>query len=271
MSVRTLAPKHPRNLKATAAVSCAFLVLYLVCASIWPWSPKRGAGLAFGVLATLLFVFEMAYPWRRPRAWLLGTAKAWIQAHIYLGVVAFLAVLIHADFAMPRGLMGTVLLVLAFWTTFSGLLGVFLQKWIPAALAESLRVEALYERIPELVEGIVVEADTLMQGSSDVLARFYRTEARPLIAKVRPSWGYLLDVRGGRDRALEPFRRVRQFVDAGEQSRIDDLIGIYIEKVELDAHYSLQGVLRRWVVLHVPPAAVLMALLVVHIVSWAVY
>jgi hypothetical protein len=266
-----LRPKEPRNLKVTAAVAVVMVVVYAVATVLGPWSPKKGLGLAFGFLATLLFVFEMAYPWRRSRARPLGTAKAWIQAHVYLGVIAFVAVLVHSDLSWPRGSMGWVLLVLSFWTTASGLAGVFLQKWIPATLAESLRVEALYERIPELVASRLTEADALMAGSSDLLARFYRSEARRLMEKVSPSYAFLLDVRGGRDRAIEPFRRMAQFVDPEEKKKLDDLVTLYIEKVELDAHYSLQGILRRWLVWHVPPAVLLMAAVVVHIVGWIVY
>ena len=266
-----LRPKHPRNLKATIAVSVALVILYGVMSYLYPWSPKRGLGLAFGIFATTLFVFEMLYPARRSRARPLRTAKVWIQAHVYLGAIAFLAVLIHSDFSWPRGLMGWGLLLLSFWTTATGLVGVFLQKWIPATLTESLRVEALYERIPELISALLAEADALMTGASDVVSRFYRTEARKLLSTVNPSWSYLLDIRGGRDRALEPFRRVSQFVDAADKQKIEDLIAIYIEKVELDAHYSLQGILRRWLVWHVPPAALLMALIVIHIAAWAIY
>ena len=266
-----LRPKHPRNLQATIAVGVLFVGIYLVASYLGPWSPKKGWGLAFGFLATALFLFEMAYPWRRPRARPLFTAKNWIQAHVYLGALAFVAVLVHSDFTWPRGSLGWGLLLLSLWTTASGLAGVFLQKWIPATLAESLRVEALYERIPEIVASRVAEADALMAGTSDVLQRFYRAEARPLLEKVNPSWSYLLDVRGGRDRAVEPFRRIAQFIDAGEKQKIDDLVAIFIEKAELDAHYSLQGVLRRWLIIHVPPAALLMALVVVHVAGWMLY
>jgi hypothetical protein len=264
-------PKQPRNLVLTAVFGVLMLLVYVVIAHFQAWSPKHGLGLVFGIGATLLFVFEMAYPWRRPRAWLLGTAKRWIQAHVYLGVLAFVAVLIHSDFTWPRGTMGVALMLLSLWTTLSGLLGVAMQKWIPAALAENLRVEALYERIPELVHTLRVDADKLMEGTSDVLSRFYQNEARPLLVRVSPSWGFLLDVRGGRDRAIEPFRRIIQFVDPSEQEKVNDLIAIFIEKTELDAHYSLQGLLRRWLVLHVPPAAILMVLVFFHIVGWLIY
>jgi hypothetical protein len=270
-SSSALRPKHPRNLQATIVVAIVFLVVYVAASYAGPWSPKKGWGLVFGFLATALFLFEMAYPWRRPRARPLFTAKNWIQAHVYLGALAFVAVVIHSDFTWPRGPLGWGLLLLSLWTTLSGLGGVFLQKWIPATLTESLRVEALYERIPELVASRLAEADALMAGTSDVLTRFYRAEARPLIEKVSPSWSYLLDVRGGRDRALEPFRRISQFIDAAEKQKVDDLIAIFIEKVELDAHYSLQGVLRGWLVWHVPPAALLMALLAIHIAGWMLF
>lgn len=266
-----LRPKQPVNLLLTAAVSAILVVAYLVSAYVSPWSPKRGLGLVFGFLAALLFVFEMLYPARRPKARPFFTARNWIQAHVYLGVVAMLAVVIHAGFSWPHGAFGWWLLLLSAWTTATGLLGVGLQKWIPAALAEGLRVEALYERIPELLEKLLAEADALMEDASEVLERFYRSEVRDALSKVRPSWSYLMDVRGGRDRALEPFHRMAQFVDPEEREKLEDLTSLYTEKMELDAHYSLQGILRRWLVLHVPPAGLLMALLLIHVFGWVWY
>jgi hypothetical protein len=46
---------------------------------------------------------------------------------------------------------------------------------------------------------------------------------------------------------------------------------LFTEKVELDAHYSLQGMLRGWLALHVPPAGALLGLLVVHVFGWLWY
>src|SRR5262245_54705676 len=100
------------------------------------WSPKAGFGLVFGFLAAGAFVFGMGDPLRRPKAFPLFTAKVWLQAHIYLGALAFVGVLVHCGFSFPHGKFGWALWLLAAWTTFSGLAGVWLQKWIPAALAE---------------------------------------------------------------------------------------------------------------------------------------
>ena len=268
---QAIKPKEPRNLKLTAVVCAACVVVYLVGSHLSPWSAKRGLGLAFGIAGALAFVFEMLYPARRPRARPLGTAKAWIQAHVYVGIIAMLAVIVHAGFAWPHGSMGLWLLGLSVWTTLTGLLGVWLQKSIPLTLSEGLRVEAIYERIPQLVDELVVEADTLLTDVSEVLDRFYQQELRPSLASLAPSWGYLFDVRSGRERALEPFRRIASFVDAAEKTKVDDLMSIYTEKMELDAQYSVQWVLRSWLVLHVPTAGLLMGLVLIHVFAWIWY
>lgn len=266
-----LRPKRPLNLNLTAIACVLVLLSYFVVSYRWPFSPKHGAGLVFGVSAATLFVFEMLYPARRPRARPLGTAQAWVQAHIYLGCVAFCLVLAHSGLSWPHGAVGWLLLLLSFWTVVSGVIGVWLQKFIPASLAEGLQVEAVYERIPELVKQLLDESDGLVAEAGDVLDRFYRNEVRPSLAKVQVSWTFLFDVRGGRERALEPFRRVLRFVDEHEKAIVEDLMAIYQEKMELDAQRSLQAILRSWLVLHVPAAGLLMGLLTVHIVSWALY
>jgi hypothetical protein len=268
---RALRPKEPKNAALTLAASVAVLAAFAIGSRLGPWSPKRGLGLAMGILAALVFVFETAYPFRRSRARPLGTAKAWLQLHVYLGALAFVAVLAHAGFRWPGGLMGWSLLVLSIWVTFSGLVGVWFQKWLPLAMAEGLRVEALYEAIPALVAHLLKEADTRVAGASEVLGRFYQTEVRGGLAVLDPSWGYLLDVRAGRERVLEPFKRVAPFVGEAEKEIVDDLATIRLEKMELDVQYTLQGVLRSWLAFHVPPAAVLMALLVLHVLGWLLY
>ena len=263
-----LRPKQPRHLHWTLALSVLAVLAFLVDSSLRPWNPKRGLGLGFGVLAASLFALEMLYPARRPNARPLGSAMAWLQLHVYAGGFALVAAFVHTGFRAPTGSLGWWLLGLSCWTVATGLLGVWLQKWIPASLAEGLRVEAIYERIPSLVEQLRDEADQLVQGASDVLERFYRSEVRAPLSAVQHSWAFLLDVRGGRERALEPFRRVAQFVDDGERQRVLDLMNIYTEKMELDAHYSLQGILRGWLVLHVPAAGLLLGLVVVHVFAW---
>lgn len=261
-----LQPKQPAWLKATAAIAVVSLVLFVGLSWWSPWRPGRFWGLTFGTLAALIFLFEGVYPLRRRlMARPLGTAQRWLQLHIYAGTLAGLFVLIHAGFRLPGGQFGWWLLLLTFWTLITGFFGVLLQKWIPSVIARSFHVEALMARIPELVTRLQGEADKLMDGSSEAIARMYLADVRPALAAVTPSWNYLLNVQADREQRLAPLQNVASFVDEEERAKLDDLKVILQEKLELDAHYSLQRALRWWLVLHVPAAMMLLALVAVHI------
>jgi len=159
------------------------------------------------------------------------------------------------------------LLILTLWSTASGLIGVYLQKHIPGVLAHALSVEAIYERIPELVDQLQAEAATTMTGASDVLQRFYDAQVQPALAGLSPSWSYVLDAHRGRDERLAQFEHLRSFVGDDDKQRLADLRAIVAEKLELEAHYSLQRALRLWPFLHVPPAALLLAAILVHVAA----
>lgn len=265
-------PKQPRWAQATLAIGAAAFLSYLAATWRRPLDPARGAGLVFGIAAAVIFIVEALYPARRKLlSRPLGDAQRWIQLHIWMGSLAALLVLLHCGFRRPGGTMGWLLLSLTIWVTLSGLLGVFLQKFFPAALAQGLSVEALFERIPELVARLPGEADKLVEGTSDVLTGFYLSEVRPMLAGVSPSWGYLTDLRGGREKRLQTFTRIAPFVSAEERERLEDLKTLFVEKLELDAQFSVQRTLRTWTVLHVPPAALLLGLLVIHVAAFLLY
>ncbi len=263
-----LRPKRPAWFKGWAIGTAAAVVMFLVAAWWSPWAPGRLGGLIAGTVATIIFVVDALYPLRRRLlAWPFGTAQAWLQFHLYGGVFACVLVWVHMGFRWPGGLFGWLLFALTMWTTLSGLLGVWLQKWVPTLIVSNLRVEAIYERIPDLIKRLQAEADRVVANASEMLDRTYQTEIRPLLAEASPSWSYLIDISGSRDRRMVPLRHVSQFLADDEKARLDDLQAIFGEKTELDAHLSLQRALRLWVRLHVPPAMLLMGLLAVHIVA----
>ncbi len=265
-------PKEPRWAIGTAVFALVSVLLYVASILVRPLDPARGTGLWFGVAATLLFVVEALYPLRRGAlSKPLGNARRWIQLHIWGGLLAALFVLVHAGFRKPGGTMGWLLLLLTLWVTFTGLFGVFLQKYYPVALSRNLSVEVLFDRIPEVAQKLADEAEKLVQNTSDVLQGFYQTEVKPALAGAAPSWNYLVDVRGGREKRLQPFLRIMQFLPEEERPRLEDLKTIYVEKLELDAHVAVQRVLRSWTILHVPPAAVLLALMTLHVAAFFLY
>jgi hypothetical protein len=263
-----LAPKKPVWFKNSLAAAGVSLVLYLVLAWQQPWQPGRFWGLTFGTVAALLFLNAGLYPLRRRLlARPLGTVQRWLQLHVYGSTLAMLFVIIHMGFRWPAGAFGWWLFGLSLWTTLTGILGVFLQKWVPVTIARNLKIEAIYERIPELVERLGAEAAKLMTGAGDTLTRVYEADVKPLLAAPAPRWSYLFDIRDSRIRLLEPLTRIETFVDEQDRDRLRDLNAVLSEKLDLDVHLSLQRALKLWLLTHIPAAMVLLGILAVHIIA----
>jgi hypothetical protein len=268
MAPSSFAPKRPVWMRGTIAIAAIALVTYGAWSEKSPWGPGRAGGLVFGGAATGIFLLDALYPLRRRlMAWPFGTAQRWLQFHLYGGILACLFVGLHVGFRLPGGAMGWWLIVLTGWAAVSGLAGVWLQKYIPAKLAAELSIEAIYERIPELTGRLQREADQLVAGAPEVLQRFYATTIRDDLDGLRPSWGHLGGFRAELARRVAPFQGLATFLSADDRVRLSSLQTIVTEKLELEVQYSLQRLLRQWVVVHVIPCMALVALLVVHIVS----
>lgn len=252
------------------ALICAVtsVIFFGAVAWLWPWRPGRLGGLVFGAAAALLFVNAGLYPWRRRwQARPLGTAQRWLLLHIYGSTLAMLLVLIHMGFQWPAGLMGWLLLLLSLWTTATGLLGVWIQRTVPRRLARQVTVEAIYERIPALIAGLVAEADALMEGAPEALAQLYAGDIRPALNT--PHAGFMwptASIPPG-DAAIAPLIRLKSFLSAADQTRADDLATIIQDKADLDVHLGLQRALRGWLVLHVSPAILLLGLIALHVLA----
>ncbi len=254
--------------RSSVAIGVASLIAYLAIAWAWPWRPGRLGGLLFGSLAAALFLNAALYPWRR--RWNtrpLGTARRWLQLHVYGSTLAMLFVLLHMGFRWPAGTMGWLLFLLSAWTTITGLAGVWLQRTVPQVMSRRLTVEAIYERIPELMHALVEEADALMTGAPDTLATAYAGEIRPALATPRSSVKWLTGTPPGSQALGGAIDRLRRFATGPDKTRLDDLESIVQDKSDLDAQLSLQGLLRGWLVLHVPPAILLIGLLAVHVIA----
>ena len=262
-------PKQPQWLVLTAVLAVLSVGAYLGSTWFGPWRPGRMAGLVFGWLAVALFVNAALYPTRKPGAWPWGTAQRWLQLHIYGSTLASLFVLIHAGWQIPSGLMGWSLLLLSVWTTASGLAGVALQKWVPAALADNLGPDVLAPRIPELTKALLEEADALAAATSTMVSTKYRSGIRPVLEQSNSNWRL-----GSQGAAAIPFRTIREMqivATSADAESIMALETIVQDKLALDTHRGLQRLLRVWLVFHVPPAIALLGLVTVHVLAVLLY
>jgi len=261
-----LAPKSRRWLLGSGVALGVLLAGYIALSFFGTIRPTRGWGLAFGISAAVLLAACYALGLRkRFKHRAMGATQGWLQFHIYGGTLFFVLMLMHMGLKLPSGMFAWLLFLLAAIVAISGLVGTMLQKWVPYSLAHGTQIEAIYERIPDLIGKLRGEAEALARGASKQFVDFFRSEVAPALAGPRPSSAFLLDVTGGIHQRLAVFEHVTPYLAAGEKEKLKDLRQILLEKNGLDAQMSLQRILRAWTYFHVPASSVLFVLVLIHI------
>jgi hypothetical protein len=146
---------------ATAAAAALSLGVYVVYATLATNGPRGGStlGLFFAVIGTGVIVFECLLGMRkRYPASPLGRVKTWVSAHVWLGLLSFLLILMHSGFRWGSGLSGILMWIFAVILV-SGMFGVALQNYIPRRMTELVPRETIYEQIPTVIRGLRMEAD----------------------------------------------------------------------------------------------------------------
>lgn len=105
-------------------------------------------GFVCGVSGGAIIVFELLL-WvrRRVRAWRIGSAQAWLRAHIWLGLLAVPLVVLHSRLLFIGGWLNIALVVLFFIVIASGIWGLVLQQFLPRMLLEQVPAETIREQI----------------------------------------------------------------------------------------------------------------------------
>ena len=249
------------------------LTVFLVNVVFFEVRPYNIWGLSYGIAATCFMTGTALLSLRRRMTRLalrlrLGSARGWLQLHLYGGVLFLLLVLMHSGFQLPTGILTWTLWTLSVWTTLTGLAGVLLQKWIPKILTSGLAIEVVYERIPELIDEIREEVQTFISNCAQPIRDFYSKNLAAALATPQPRLIYYIDITGGIQARIKQFDYLRRFLSTEEKNQLENLEILYRTKLEIDAHYTLQKALRWWLYTHIPPSLVLLVLTVYHI--WAV-
>ena len=124
--------------------------------------PGRGAGLAFGVVATALVVVNLLYLVRRSvgARFQLGSLQAWMTTHVATGILAVLCATLHAAMA-PRDTVGGYGLGALALLLVTGAIGRYFYAAVPrAANGRELKLDELKERL----RGLGVAGDPVLEG-----------------------------------------------------------------------------------------------------------
>lgn len=174
---------HLRWIVGTCLAGVACFAVYAVLDRSTPGGVTGGTtpGLWFGVIGTALMLFcgLLAAHRKFPAWWWIGSRKAWLKAHIWLGFLSVVVILCHSGFRLG-GLLAVLLWVVLGAIVLSGIVGLMLQQSLPGFLARQVPGEVSYEQIPHYCGVLRGRADDICDAlkhvappSDDATQRFY--------------------------------------------------------------------------------------------------
>ena len=241
--------------------------------------PRPGGGTALGyVLGTLgaLLIVWLALLGIRKRAITNGpySLKAWVSAHVYLGLSLIVIATLHTGFHFGWNVhtlaYGLMLLVIA-----SGAVGVWAYAKLPKSLSDNrgettrrqmlAQIHALDEQIHEAAQPLPrIDADIVRLSlvKTDIAGGFWRR-----------SFGYYRDCANLRaiDR-LKPALREAKGHEADALRKVEELMRRKADALGLARRQiHITALLEAWLFVHVPATFALLAALTAHIVSVFLY
>jgi len=238
-------------------------------------SLHQGAVVTGYVLFAMMLALGLFNLKKRLVALPFGTARAWMSAHLVIGTVSVPLYLQHTGTLWPGGYYERAIALAFYIVMLSGAAGYVLQRLLPRRLAH-LDMEVIYERIPgeifalrERVEGLVLKG--VQDAGSDTLGRYYLESLQWFFRRPRFFLSHLF----GSGRAPRWVRghvsALRRYLNETERGVLDEFEKLALRKNVLDAHYALQSVLKRWLLVHVPAAVLLVALVLWHLLVVNIY
>lgn len=232
-----------------------------------------GSQFGSGYILMALIVFLALYTGRkRLRMLPVGRASVWLTLHVVGGLLALPLFWIHAGMLWPAGTVGGALAAFFYAVSLSGILGYGLQLWFSQRLTQA-GSEIIYERIPAEIARIRGEVEEVIreaagESGSDTLGQDYLQTLAWYFARPRFFWNSAF---GGFGRRAEIWLQrhldtIGRYLTAAESTQLAHLATLAAKKRRLDVQYAMQSLLKRWTMVHVPLAVVMLTLAMWHLI-----
>jgi hypothetical protein len=248
---------------------------------VWQWTTQidhslgvsafNSGWILFGVLAFLaLFSARKRLPFMP-----LAPAYQWFMLHTIGGFLALFLFLLHTDGMGSKGFYGQVLTVLFYITSISGMIGLFIEKVYPRQLTCGGE-EIIYERIPEEIAEIREEVESLIlkcteETGTSTLAEHYLETLNLYFQKPRFFINNIFGSHISQHWVRQQCMILERFLNSKEREYLDKLYTLAEKKRKIDFHYALQTLLKTWLLIHIPMAAAVMAMVIWHLILIQVY
>jgi hypothetical protein len=241
-------------------------------------------GIWFGIAGTACMVYAaiLSVLRRVPSWWWIGSRQWWLKGHIWLGLLSAPLILYHSTFRLG-GLLEQVLWILLVVVLVTGVAGLLLQQFLPHLMTTRVAHEVPYEQIPHECTLLRRKADALIEVvcgrnepdlaatskghlkiDSETKARLrnvYESVVRPYLDWPGETSSPLAEA----GRADAVFRAISDWPGlVPATNNVEQLIGYCKDRRRMADQERLHQWLHVWLLFHVPPAALLVVLGVVH-------
>lgn len=255
-----------------AALAVAIIVLFGVTADDRLQHGSEFTGYGLFAVVVLLMIFNL-----RKRLPVVARIRVrwWLLLHVVFGVAGLGLFVAHVDTFWPEGLYERALALLFYLVSLSGILGYVGQRFLARRLAE-LDDEFIYERVPEELARIRSDAEALVVQATeatrnDTLSRHYLETMSWFFQRPRFLLDHLLGRHSARRWVDDQVRAISRYLSDEELGYLTRIAELGQAKNTVDAHFAIQGLLKRWLMFHVPLAFAMLVLAVWHLLLVNIY
>lgn len=264
--MRSFAARRLCMFGITALLAGVVVALYAILSYSLHSTDFASGWLLLGVILLLA-----AYNVRKKFTFLpLGSSAAWLQAHIYGGLLTAVLFLVHVEFRLPNGTFESTLATLYLVVFISGLGGLAISRAIPARLT-TRGEEVLFERIPIFMKRIRVDVEKIVLGcisetQTTAIPEFYVSRLKHFFDGPRHFWQHLFQSNRPRNNLLEEIRGHQKFLNKDERQVVQRIVDLICAKDDLDHQYALQWTLKVWLFAHIPFTYALIVFSMFHVI-----
>jgi len=199
----------------------------------------------------------------------LGSARLWLQIHIYAGAFTVVPYFIHAGFEVPTGPLEKTLAAFYFIVLASGFLGLAITRIFPRRL--TARGETVvFERLPAHRRKVKAAVESLVEESigetqSTTIARFYTERLRDFFGGPRHTFRHLFEIAPPLGRMLAEIEDQYRYLNEEEKKILQRIAEHVRQKDRLDYQYALQLALKVWLFVHIPLTNGMFVLVIIHV------
>jgi hypothetical protein len=227
---------------------------------------QEATGWLLFAVCLFLLIFNLR---KRMSAFPFVRAHFWLQAHIYIGLLAGIVFFAHTDWRFPTGLLDWALWVVFAAIFISGVLGIVLTRIVPARL-NSRGERVIFERIPAFRAQLARQVEELVlrsvkEAASGTIAELYAKQLLQFLNGPRNFWGHVFSTTAYRRNLQREFDAVRRYLGPEANQLLGEIEELVLAKDDLDFQYAWALLIKGWLLFHLPLSCAMIPLLAVHI------